>query len=429
MAGLCYGNGNWVFVGGNAFGYPSEACTILTSTNLVDWNLTLPPATLATGVAFGNSRFVVSLSDGTFLTSGDGLQWVRPLTEPYTFWLYDLEYLNGSFVGTTYYGFSFSSNGMTWTNTTPTNAGPFVSVTYGNGLYVAGGQGRTVWVSENALDWTNPAPDISIYPTSGDVYVAHGNGLFVGAAGPYGDIITSSDGFHWDVQQLETNTSAYFNGIAFGGGRFVAVGGNATATSTDGTNWVYTSGGPYLRKVAYGNGKFVGVGVNVIAVSDNGINWTSQSSFQFGPLNDIAFGAGLFVAVPVSSYGPPPTAPPGTTIWISTDAIHWSSRQLPTDRSGWYDISFGDGTFVVGSDHSAILQSDPLVNLSLTLQPAPQLLVSGPNHRSYRIDHCNGLSPDAWTPLVTVAATNMPLVIDNLSTSSVSHFYRAILLP
>jgi len=78
-----------------------------------------------------------------------------------------------------------------------------------------------------------------------------------------------------------------WNGIAYGNGKYVAVGDSGyTAYSTDGVNWTqkqivnFTS----LNKIAFGNGKFVAVGKGTeigstntyygnIIYSSDGINW------------------------------------------------------------------------------------------------------------------------------------------------------------
>ena len=71
------------------------------------------------------------------------------------------------------------------------------------------------------------------------------------------------------------------NGIAYGGGKFVAVGNSGKmAYSTDGVFWttVTTSrfGTTAIRGVAYGGDKFVAVGdFGMMAYSTDGIMWTA----------------------------------------------------------------------------------------------------------------------------------------------------------
>ena len=84
--------------------------------------------------------------------------------------------------------------------------------------------------------------------------------------GPPPPILTSTDGVNWTAQR---GTEAWLNGVAFGGGQFVAVGGTSMeettgiiTTSADGVHWVRHEvlKGANLWDVAYGNGHFVAVG-------------------------------------------------------------------------------------------------------------------------------------------------------------------------
>ncbi len=428
---LFYGQGKWVLVEGNSYGSYFGTGTILVSTNLLDWSDLVTNTLPVSGIAFANGRFIASRIDGTFLSSSDGLNWVNPVSQPQLFSFNDLEYVNGSFLGVGGNQLVFSGDGSVWTNSiTVTNTGNLLSITYGNGRYVAGSEYRTIWTSTDGLNWTNPAPDLSIYPYASDVAVAYGNGVFVGVAGYEGDVLTSPDGLNWTVQQLNTNanTYVYFRDVKFGNGRFVAVSDYAIATSIDGTNWLFNSTSQPLRGVACGNENFVAVGDNTILTSNDGTNWISQISGQFGVLSAVAFGGGFFVATGPGIYSPGLSVE--APIWISSDGIHWSSRHSKTSR-GLLNVAFGNGTFVIGGETGAILQSDPVMYLTLTMQPAPQLLLWGPVNRSYRIEYANSMSPSSqWAELATVMANQIPASFSDPSwTNSTTRFYRAVLLP
>jgi hypothetical protein len=104
------------------------------------------------------------------------------------------------------------------------------------------------------------------------------------------------------------------NGIAFGGGNFVAVGGSCfqfsyaskkILSSSDGVNWdirVSDEGSCQsvspLFGVTYGNGTFVTVGSSeTIMTSQNGINWSTRVPVSDQSLSGVAFGNNTFVAV------------------------------------------------------------------------------------------------------------------------------------
>ena len=78
-----------------------------------------------------------------------------------------------------------------------------------------------------------------------------------------------------------------FNGVAFGNGKFVLVGGSRIGYSTDGIEWQLTQApsGNY-RSVAFGNGNFVAVGTQGrMAYSADGVTWTAVANSTFGTSN------------------------------------------------------------------------------------------------------------------------------------------------
>lgn len=425
---ITFGNGKWIIASGDLY-LPK----ILASDDLQTWVTVLsnaPGYRALTGVAFGGEAFVAVRSDGTSLTSSNGLSWSPPWPEPVETGWRSLTYLNGMFWGLGFNQFAFSANGTHWTNALPpTNTDNLLSITYGNGRYVAGGEYRTVWTSTDGSSWTNPAPDLSTTSANG-LLVAYGNGVFVGVSFYTEEALTSQDGLTWAVQPIQTNgaQNIYLSGITFGNGRFVAVSYNGTATSVDGTNWFVNYTNKSIERVTSGNGIFVGVGYNTVAISSDGTNWLVQNSAAFGSLRDVAFGSGVFVATTedYAWYG----IPKDTPIWVSTDGIHWSQRSANTSGP-LGPVAFGNGTFVMGAKNSGILQSDPLVSLGLNLQSHPQLLLSGPLNRSYRIESTDILAEtNSWTLLATVTATNEPTEFTDLtSTNGTKRFYRAVLLP
>jgi hypothetical protein len=99
------------------------------------------------------------------------------------------------------------------------------------------------------------------------VSVTHGNGLFVAVAqsGTGNQVMTSPDGITWTSRTSAANNSWYC--VAFGNNQFVAVAysgtGNRVMTSPDGINWTSRTSAAdnYWYGVTYGNGLFVAVAV------------------------------------------------------------------------------------------------------------------------------------------------------------------------
>jgi hypothetical protein len=159
-----------------------------------------------------------------------------------------------------------------------------------------------------------------------------------------------------------TSQGYSLNGVAYGNGRFVAVGNGGTIlTSPDGVSWTQrTSGTIYpLYGVAYGNGTFVAVGgyfdyygfsdymssASTILTSTDGVNWTRRTSGTDNRLLGVTYGNGLFVAVGKDG-----------TILTSPDGVSWTQRTSPEKRD-LLSVAYGNGTFVAVGDWGTILTS------------------------------------------------------------------------
>jgi hypothetical protein len=166
---LFYDQGKWLFADGSSSSSYVGVGTLFNSTNLSDWVVVTTNTIPVSGIASTEGRFIASHIDGTFSTSPDALDWIDSLPGALPNYLRDLEYVNGSFCAMGNNQIAYSTDGMVWTNLiTLTNTGNLTGITYGNGRYVAGGEYRTIWTSTNGLDWTNPAPDLSIEPYVSD---------------------------------------------------------------------------------------------------------------------------------------------------------------------------------------------------------------------------------------------------------------------
>jgi hypothetical protein len=430
-AKVVYGNGRWVLASGNPdyYWWPGE---ILISDDFMNWNSVFTNAVSVLGLCFAGGQFIAGGANGAFLLSSNAVNWANPWPNINNLFFVDLSFLNGQFVGINSERFFFSSNGVAWTESpAPTNTGFLFNVTYGNGRYVAGGEYRSIWTSTNGTDWSNPVTNLSRYPSTADTRFAYGNGVFVGVSGYQGDVLTSPDGLNWMVQTLVTNDFdyVYFRDVTFSNGRFVAVAQSTIATSIDGTNWFVLRTNLNLSSVTGGGGRFVAVGGSTVATSTNGTNWVARFTSDPSPLNDVAFGAGWFVATTGLYYPGPTLIKQPRPYWISNDGIHWSRRTFDTPQ-GMGPIAFGDGTFVSGTERGGLLQSDPLITLNLKAAAFPELQISGPRQRQYQIEYCATVaSTNGWSALGTVTLTNDTAPFTDLSaTNATRRFYRAVLL-
>lgn len=236
--------------------------------------------------------------------------------------------------------------------------------------------------------------------------VAYGNGKFV-AVGDRGWIVSSPYGVAW-TDRIPATNSFSLSGVVFVNGLFVAVGGSGRIlSSTDGLNWVThnTSTNDYLSGVAYGNGQFVATGTHryidqmtsqwiysgVTFTSINGILWT-RHHLPLG-LEGVVYGNGIF-ASGWHSYNTSTT-----TLISSSDGINWTPQFSSEVLAG--NIAFGSGQFVHGGNGSIFTSLDGTNWMAQTLTDHNYAISSanGQFFVSTPYQHAILTSPDAsnWT--------------------------------
>lgn len=173
---------------------------------------------------------------------------------------------NGKFVAAGRGGqLAYSTDGITWVETTPPSASPWAAMTYANGLFVVVSEPATLATqiakSTDAITWTNStSPENKSWST-----IAGGNGIFIAA-----------------------NTTSGTSGTFM--------------RSTDGTTWASVNSpvNMLVSAVEYGNGLFVAVqqsgGVNASVYSQDGLTWTPINQLASGSWTDVSYGTNRFVA-------------------------------------------------------------------------------------------------------------------------------------
>ena len=177
--------------------------------------------------------------------------------------------------------------------------------------------------------------------------VAYGNGVWVAVSydGTNKVMRSTDDGATWTaIASAEANE---WRSVAYGNGVWVAVartGTNRVMRSTDdGENWTAHAAteANAWRSVAYGNGVWVAVasgGTNrVMRSTDDGENWTAHAATEANNWFSVAYGNGVWVAV---SYD-------GTNqIMRSTDDGATWTAVAATEANGWYSVAYGNGVWV-----------------------------------------------------------------------------------
>lgn len=216
------------------------------------------------------------------------------------------------------------------------------AVTFAAGRFVAVGLGGTILVSPDGVNWTGEPSGTS---ASRDGVAFGGRFVAVGFndTALVSEVLVSADGTAWTEVVSPLFARVFLEAVAYGGGKFVAVGTNGSIlTSADGIAWTSAASGTVavLHAVAYGGGRFVAVGEGgVIFTSPDGDTWARESSGTSGSLHGIAYGGGRFVAV-----GP-------NAAVTSADGVHWTAAGA--GMSGVYAVAYGDGQFVAVGDRGS----------------------------------------------------------------------------
>ena len=274
------------------------------------------PSLLAYGTPQGQPRFVdlMNANPPVVETSSDAVNWTTHSLPEGEVWS-SVKWLDNRFVATGWL------------------TGPDVP---GQGQQTIG----IIMTSTNGTSW-NVVQETNTDPSTLGVSVAFGNGLFL-AVSEEGHVASSADGITW-TSQPDFPGNPETLAILYAAGRFVVVGNNFAAVSTDGMTWTTGSltGNDYWDNLTFGNGKYVAVSnasTNSFATSTDGLNWTVQP-FGSGRWFGLTYANNEFIAVGLNGAA------------TSADGQSWTSLSLPqlpnqSQAAGgnfWYSITAGDG--------------------------------------------------------------------------------------
>jgi len=144
-----------------------------------------------------------------------------------------------------------------------------------------------------------------------------------------------------------TGNASAINAVAYGGGKWVAVGGSGKiAYSTDAKSWTAVTETKLTNAIdviAYGGGKWVAGAQQKMAYSSDGITWTAVTSATFtgsNKINAIAYGGGKWIAVGGgSSTGQMVSSSNGET-WTDVTNLPWENSIT--------SITYNNDRWVVG---------------------------------------------------------------------------------
>jgi hypothetical protein len=127
-----------------------------------------------------------------------------------------------------------------------------------------------------------------------------------------------------------------------------------TIYSTDGgSTWLAGSVGAgtfTVTGIAFGNGRFVAIGqTGFVRISTDGINWTNGPTFSALNFGDINFYEGEFVAGGVNT---------STAFYRSTDGVNWTSSPMPNPTIAIYHPIKVNGRYVAGNANALYWSDD-----------------------------------------------------------------------
>ncbi|HVT72268.1 MAG TPA: immunoglobulin domain-containing protein, partial [Lacunisphaera sp.] len=184
-----------------------------------------------------------------------------------------------------------TDGGLNWTSVSSGTTSNILSITYLNGQFLATAAGSRVLVSADGTTWTNYSLPIGGMQMNG---IAYGNGTYVAVGGsnnsgsPFSYVLTSTTAASGSWTQRNVPTTETLKGIVFNNGVFTAVGtGGTIVRSTDGVNWWGAGGklGTNVTCISVLNGRYY-AGLNLanldsshlisqsaVLISSNGDDW------------------------------------------------------------------------------------------------------------------------------------------------------------
>jgi len=246
---VTFGNGVFVAAGWGYFGGPQ----IYHSTNGINWTPHSMGAGNLHGVISGGDRFVAvgdpfDTNNHNIFVSLNGNTW-SPRSSGFSDAIYDVAYGAGRFVAVDGASHIYNSpTGTTWTRTTGSNSGRFVSFCFDR-FIVPAGTGINL-VSVDGLAWW------PVSNNSGATFtrIIYAGGYYV-ALSLYSDVFTSTDGINWVHRNLPPTQGVFRNltAINFVAGKVIVGGYTYTGDSRPRLPLLYISDSFASVKINLGN--------------------------------------------------------------------------------------------------------------------------------------------------------------------------------
>jgi len=357
---VAFGSGKFV-----AYGSGNSA-VIWTSTNGTSWNQESPTGISAgmTDMIYANDKFMAVGANGAAAFSTDGISWTAVQTGSNDDFK-AVQYGDGVFMALGVNGSVYTSanGGTSWEAKIDGNSISYSSIAFGGGHYMAVGDNGAV-VSSNGKTWTKKTAANLEKLNS----VAHGNNRFVTVNETGRIFVTGDNGDNWE-ETYDPNNPDSLTGVAYGGGKFVAVGkttGTFPAvirTSTNGDSWgrqigQNTSigwgvpGSVFPTSVCFGNNKFWAgsTASGMIFESNDGEQWNGEmiSAISGYRVTSIAFANGKLTGALGTIAGP------SNKVFSSDNGTTWSVFDAPSPVRS---VTYSNGYYIAVADSGKIFTS------------------------------------------------------------------------
>lgn len=321
-----------------------------------------------------NGAGYVGVGSGGFFTSGDSRIWNSNING--TAW--DLAWDGSLYVApASSTWFDISTDGQNWTSAympaSVSTAGiSFYGITKSSTTWVAVGSAGTIVYSTNGTTWSaaatvtgtfngiaNYAPALNSVTWTGSKFVA---------GGASGALATSPDGKTWTLQTSPTtnNITAVSSSGTAGGLVIIASQGTSTTlwSATDATTMTWAASAntmPFLiSRIKFAGNQWVAIGGNFSATSPNGTTWTASPVQPIGIMNGFAYNGAEYVGVGSDRGG-------NSAIYASTDALHWTYRNVMSTLSV---AAFNPASGIVAAVGAADTSRTSTDGINWTLTPS-----------------------------------------------------------
>jgi hypothetical protein len=281
-------------------------------------------------------------TEGTILTSVDGISWTRQSLGDTKF-IYDVEW-NGSVwmaVGGDGGGNSgacgeaySSTDGYNWTVHAMGCPDMLQGVGWNGSQWVGVGWYGQIHTSPDGVNWTLTQSGGSSAQWLWEVEWDDASGQWY-AVGNAGTVRSSSNGTNWANVGGPGNDD--LRGLTTGGSNWIVVGDNGTLARSPvgGGAWSSVSPGvgTLIHDVLFNGSQYVAVGEvagpsSLVLTSGNGTQWTNQAISTTNTLRGLTWTNGLWIAVGDAH-----------VIFTSPDGLQWTERTPPGTKHDLYQVA------------------------------------------------------------------------------------------